>query len=569
MKRVLTVILPVLAIVLAAVLAFFNSFDGGFVFDDVWAIRDNPTLRSLWPLTDVLKPIPGALTVSGRPILNLSFALNFAIGGTDPWSYHAVNLVIHVLAGLLIFGIVRRALASPRLQASTGDAATHLATLIAVLWVVHPLQTESVTYIVQRAESLMGLLFLATLYFVIRGTASKRPWAWYVPAIAVCALGMGTKEVMALVPFMVFFYDRTFIAGSFAEAWRQRKWMYAGLIATLSIFIALAIFIGDHDGMTGFNIAVPWWEHALMQPQVIVRYIGLTFWPHPLVFDYGTFTAQGVMDVLPYALIILAALVAAFIGFIRNAAWSYAAVWFFAILAPTSSIVPSARQTMSEHRMYLPLAAVLALTVIGLYFLFRKQKWPTIAVATAAAIALCMVTINRNPDYESDFTLYSGAAAIQPNNAYAQFGYGTSLLAKGRTQEALEHIDIALRLKPGEKNFHMNRAEALLQLDRIPEALSEFETAFRLGTVEVDILLKYANALATTDRKAEAIMQLQTYLQLRPQNLQARLTLADTLLAVGRTNEAIAVYESVLQADPQNMQAEKALQEAMSLSGKE
>ena len=192
------VVLAAALLAAAALAAYRNSFSAPFVFDDVPAIAENPTIRHLWPIGSVLATPSGGQTVSGRPILNLSLALNFALSGTRVWSYHLLNLLIHVLGGLTLFGIIRRTLprwsgwrsppkpgegGSPiRLatrsadQRIGGDALhpTLLAFLIALLWTLHPLQTESVTYVVQRAESLMGLFYLLTLYGFIRGP-SLRP----------------------------------------------------------------------------------------------------------------------------------------------------------------------------------------------------------------------------------------------------------------------------------------------------------------------------------------------------------------------------------------------------------
>ena len=135
---------------------------------------------------------------SSRPVVQLSLAFNYALGGLNVWGYHAFNFVIHVLAGLTLFAILRRMFESERLRMRYGQSAPWLAGLIALIWLVHPLQTESVTYVIQRAESMMGLFFLLTMYAGIRGASSARPAAWFVAAIIACALGMASKESMVV-----------------------------------------------------------------------------------------------------------------------------------------------------------------------------------------------------------------------------------------------------------------------------------------------------------------------------------------------------------------------------------
>ncbi|MCE0497832.1 MAG: hypothetical protein LV481_07805, partial [Methylacidiphilales bacterium] len=175
-----------LILVLAALGAYANSFSGPFLFDDLSAIRGNPGIRHLWPPWAPLLP-PGELTVGGRPILNLSFALNYAVSGFNVWSYHALNLLIHILAGLILLGVVRRTLLQPVLREKFGADAWPLALAVALLWTLHPLQTEAVTYLSQRAESLMGLFYLLTLYAFIRtiGPSSDRG-DWPVICVGAC-----------------------------------------------------------------------------------------------------------------------------------------------------------------------------------------------------------------------------------------------------------------------------------------------------------------------------------------------------------------------------------------------
>jgi hypothetical protein len=239
------------AIIVAVAAAYSNSFSGPFIFDDLSSIQDNEAIRSLRS-AEVLIP-PGKANVARRLLTNLSFAVNYAIGKLDVRSYHVVNLLIHLLAALALFGIVRRTLLLPALRDRFGRASTGLATAVALIWALHPLQTESVTYIVQRAESLMGLCYLLTLYAVIRGATSERPRPWYAAAVVVCALGMGAKEVMATAPIVVLLYDHAFLSGSFRETFHRRGALYLGLAATWAVLAAILLLYKGPAG-AGFEI---------------------------------------------------------------------------------------------------------------------------------------------------------------------------------------------------------------------------------------------------------------------------------------------------------------------------
>ena len=243
---------------------------------------------------------------TSRPVLKLSLALNYAIGGRDARGFHAVNLAIHTLAGLTLFGVVRRSLRAPAAAARFGAAADGLAAAVALLWLLHPLQTQAVTYIVQRGESLMGLAALTTLYCSIRAAQGRRARAWSVAAVAACSVGMGTKEVMVVVPLLVLLHDRCFLAGSAARALRQRRGLYAGLVAT---WVVPAVWIGPETLFAGEfarpDLPTPApLEYALTQPAVILHYLRLALWPSPLCFDYLWPPARGVGEILPAAFVL-------------------------------------------------------------------------------------------------------------------------------------------------------------------------------------------------------------------------------------------------------------------------
>src|SRR6266478_513622 len=280
-------------------IAYGNSFKAPFTFDDGLRIVDNPQIRHLWPPWEVMAH-------SSRPVVQLSLARNYALGGLNVWGYHAFNLAVHLLGGLVLFGIVRRMLESERPRARYGASACWLALAVAAIWLVHPLQTESVTYLIQRAESLMGLFYLLTLYCGIRGVQSPRPGAWFLGAVVACGLGMGSKEVMVTAPIMMLLYDRVFLAGSFREIIDRRWGLYGGL-ASAWVLLGVALATSRAEDTAGI-VPGESWRYAFTQFGVIVHYLRLCFWPHPLVLDYSWPLADTVSSVLPWAVVVLALL---------------------------------------------------------------------------------------------------------------------------------------------------------------------------------------------------------------------------------------------------------------------
>src|SRR5688500_477519 len=212
------VLLPAVLLAVAAVLAYANSFSVPLLFDDWVTIQHNPRLRQLWPIWSALSP-PEYSGVGGRPVANLSFVLNYALTGESVPGFHAINLAIHFLAGLTLFGIVRRTLRLPQWRERFHRSAGAVALAVAGLWMLQPVQTQSVTYVSQRTESLMGLFYLFTLYAFIRGATSPGSRAWFIAAVASCFAGMGTKEGMVTIPVIILLYDFVFLSGrSFVAA---------------------------------------------------------------------------------------------------------------------------------------------------------------------------------------------------------------------------------------------------------------------------------------------------------------------------------------------------------------
>jgi hypothetical protein len=220
------------------------------------------------------------------------------------------------------------------------------------MWMVHPLVTEPIDYVSQRTELMMAAFLLATLY--LRGWTS----------VLCCALGMACKETMVVAPIIVILYDRAFTVESFREAFRERGRYYAALCATWLILIVLLWSSprGDSAGYVGASVSP--WEYLLNQSVMIVRYLRLAFWPRGLVLDYGEPLHVSFTQVAPDFIAVAALLVATIVAFIRRPPIGFLGAWFFLTLAPTSSIMPISTEVGAERRMYLPLMAIVVLSVL-------------------------------------------------------------------------------------------------------------------------------------------------------------------------------------------------------------
>lgn len=570
-------------LVLATVAAYINSFGGTFVFDDERAILENPHIRGLWPLSLPLTTWPDS-SLAGRPVASLSFALSYALSGAEPWGHHAVNLAVHLLAGLLLFGIVRRTLAGPRLEARFGRASNALAGAAAGLWLLHPIQTQAVTYIVQRCESLMGLFYLATIYAVVRALSSPAPAGWGLLAVAFCALGMGTKEAMVTAPVLAVLYDRTFGAGSLGGALRRRWPLHAGLASTWLILAAL-MAPGPRSSSTGFGLAtVTWWEYARSQFGVVAHYLRLSVWPSGLALDYGWPVAQGWREILPPMAFVgaLAALTA--VGLARNRPWSYLGAWFFGILAPTSSVVPI-RALAFEHRMYLPLAAVAVGAVLAVRSLEPRLIFARpggadgsggggapasrrlVTAAVLAMIVLAGLTFQRNTDYESAERIWRRALEVAPGNPRAHNNLAVELIRSGHFRRAAEHLREALRLAPEDPEAHQNLAMALESRGKSEEALEQYRRALAIQPNHFKARVHLGVLLASDGSYDGAIQEFRKAVRIDPSSAVAFNNLGAALASEGRLREAVRRLRTAVELDPGYAEAHRNLGMALQAQG--
>jgi tetratricopeptide (TPR) repeat protein len=561
-------------LVIAALWAYHNSFQGPFISDDLRAIPDNPHIRHLWPLSEAMVVSP--MAVQGRPVACLTLALNYALDGLNVRGYHAFNLIVHVLAALVLFGILRRTFESEKLRDRFGAAAVWLAAAIALIWEVHPLQTECVDYIVQRSESLMGLFLLLTLYCTLRGSQSSRPGAWYLAAVVSCALGMGSKEVMVGAPLIVLLYDRVFLAPSFRDLWRRRIGLYVGLAATWLLLAASVAKTIHHHPMTGFGFqSLTPWAYLRTEAGVIVYYLRLCFWPRPLVIDYFDWPiASSLEGVLVPGAAVIGLLGATLWAFRRRPWLGFLGAWFFLILGATSSFLPSAGEVAAERRMYLPLAAVVTLTVIGAFALgkrlWNKQQSVVLGcVATASVVALLTIlTIQRNQDYKSALTISRDAVEKRPNNPRAHNGLGLALMQTGKVPEAFGQFERALQIKPDYLEALLNLGLASVRLGKIQDAIGHWEQALRIQPHYAEAHNNLGIALAQLGKLQQAMEHWEQAIRFQPDFAEAHNNLGLALAQVGKVPEAIGHYEQAIRLQPDFAMAQNNLGVALAQVGR-
>lgn len=578
-------------IAVAGVLAYANALRTPFIYDDSVAIVGNANIRTL--------QLPEALfsarenPTAGRPLVNFSFAVNYAVGELNPLGYHVVNIGLHILCALTLFAIARRVLASDSLGLA-----------VALIWTVHPLNSEAVDYLTERSESLMSLFLLLTFYCSIRAAAAfaraparkeslrasatvRRPAKasagsggkerstraerlWTVAAVVACAAGMACKETMVVAPLIVVLFDRAFMFDSWSAAFHRRWALYGGLAATWAL---LAVFqsSGPRVHSAGFASGFSPWTYLLNQTVMIVRYLRLSVWPRDLVLNYGWPRALTLGDVVPQALLIVTLLALTAAAAIRSPRLAFAGAWFFIILAPTSSILPIATEVGAERRMYLPLMAIVALAVVGVEAARHRLRVP--AAATAALLivsstALMAGTRDRNTEYTSTARLAATVDERWPTPVSdALVGY--ELGQAGRRDEAL--VRLRRSADGGYSTAWFNLGGMLLTGGQVDEGIAALERFLReapLETAAVQTRVLLGRAFLTKGDVTRAIVQLQQARSMDSSNVDALAVLSDALLAAGQFDRAADGYRAYVALRPADAAATLNLGTALAESGR-
>ena len=585
---------PALLLILAGLLTYAYSLDGPFMFDDIPAIAESGAVRA-WPDVAAAIQAEPESPFASRPLVSLTFALNYDVHGLDVAGYHAVNLALHIGAGLLLLGVLRRTFA--RTGGVVAGRADGLALAAAAIWLVHPLNSEVVNYLTQRTESLMAVCYLLTLYAGIRALDDDRPGRWYALAIVACAMGMASKESMVTAPLMVILYDRVFVFRSFRDALARRSALYAGLVATLAV-LGWSMWLTPRTMSTGFATAESSvWIYLLNQTVMITRYLRLAIWPDALVLYYGWSQPVTLGAVLPYAVFIVGLVAATVVALVRRPMLGFVGVWFFITLAPASSIVAIASEVGAERRMYLPMMALAALAATGGALAIdrlrrdgggRVPAWAPTALVAGLCLCLAAVTRARTAEYASPLTMAETVldrwptpmarhmvgselvAAGRSEEAIeiladatagyppAHFDYGTALFNVGRLDDAEREFRAFLRLEPGSPYVPRARAalgRTLARQGRLQEAAEELERAMAATPGNIEIRGLLADAYFQQQDFARAIPLYRDFLAANPGHPGAEANLAMALAATGAEGDALATFRRLVEADPRNVEA--------------
>jgi Tfp pilus assembly protein PilF len=560
-----TLLLSLLAVVVTLIYA--DTLTTPFILDDIGNIRDNPHIR----LTSLsLKNLIRAAfqsPESNRPVANISFALNYYFNGFNLVGFHLVNIIIHLAGGFFLYFFTKATLKTPGLRCRS-EKYGWIPFFTAFLWMVHPLQTQSVAYLVQRMNSLAAMFYLLSMLLYVKfrlDTDTRDKWLPFAGCVLTGFLAVGTKQISATLPLLIILYEWYFFQG-LSLKWIRRHFLVLGAILMFLILISL-IFL-DFDPIVRILSAYKHRDFTLIQRmltqfRVVIFYVGLMLWPRParLNLDHDFVLSYSLTDPVTtvISMVVITALIAlAILTAKRQPLLSYGILWFFCNLAIESSVI--GLELVFEHRTYLP-SMFIILAMVALVLRYAKPTWLGIVFLCAVGTLFTLWTFERNKVWVDELSLYRDCVEKSPDKARPHNNFGAILLRRGRLPEAIDEFQAALGIKPGYADAHYNLGNALVKQGSLTKGVYHFSEALDRQPGNVKTLNNLAATLVLLARYPEAIENLKKALVINPTDPDLHRNLAFVMKKQGDLEGARQHFSRMLEINPANEMARRNLAE--------
>ncbi|MBI5453424.1 MAG: tetratricopeptide repeat protein [Deltaproteobacteria bacterium] len=521
------------AILVVTIAIYSNSVNGAFVADDVSFVKENIAIRSLANIPDFfLSPKSLAAgdsewgTIIYRPLRTASFAIDYALFGLRPFGYHVVNLILHMASTVSLYFIVLG------LFNIAG-----VAFLSALLFAVHPVHIEAVSWIASRAD-LIGMVLFNLSFLSYMRYKEVRSKTWLAASLALSFLAYVGKETMVFLPGLIIFYD---------YATRNRRpisdTVKANIGSWVLFAIVCAVYMVIRASITGrMSTNQGWWggtaySNFLMMAEATAAYIRLMVLPYGFTFHYIIDPVYSIFapKVVVSLVVILASIVLIIYSHFRNRLVFFSLVWFYLGLVPIANIIPISFSMMAERYIYVPSAGPIIAAGYGLYRLYRyaAERSPGLQRLAAGAIIVLVLIFSvqvviRNDDYKDEFAFYSSAVAVSPDSPPSNKGLADQFYNRKEYPKAIDYYEKAIALDPG-------YVEALLG-----EAVAYRETG------ELGKALAAAKKAALVEEKVAS---------LKPKNPLIKFNLGNIYKEMGDLEAARAAWEAAVELNPEYSEA--------------
>jgi Flp pilus assembly protein TadD len=545
-KHPLLVSTSILTIIIFLIYA--NSFPVGFHFDDLLSIVHNRNIQQ-W---DSFLDMSFWANPNNRPLGYFSFALNYAIHGLNPAGYHLVNILIHLINALLAFKLTVLLLQFKKPEYSFRRLHT-VALIAAVLFAIHPLQTMAVTYIVQRLTLMAAMFYLTGIYSYLKArllrneiSARRRMFYFSITGLAFI-LGMMSKQIVISMPLMLLMAEWLIVqpAENKTPVWIRISAALTGIVVV--VLLVTGLMPSETDKISRA-------DYLMTQSVVLIEYIKLIFWPVHLNLDHflpvqNSFFTTGVISGTLLFLWMLAS-----IFFLRKKGYalaSFGIAWFLIALSVESTFIPIS-DVMFEHRLYLPLAGFITVAVIHLDLVWTAKRWKMPMLLVIIMVFYGWRTIDRNDDWQDEYTLWNKSMKQYPENPRAVNSVGLALKKKGNISQALEYYNKALTLEPGMVEATFNRGIIYFELGDYRTALEAFNEVISKVPGKMDAIAFRALTYGHIGLYEESLADFNAYVAVDPTSPKIYMQRGIVHEMAGNFTEAIDDYTRSMKLDLSN-----------------
>jgi len=541
----------IIIILCFGIIVYSNSYYCPFHFDDFPSIVNNSYIRNIYHLHSIWHSLPR------RFILYLSIAFNYHFNGKEVLGYHLFNLGVHLGAAILVWWLILLTFLTPAIkEEKIARHANIIALLVGLVFVVHPVQTEAVTYIVQRATSMATLFYLASLCFYVKSRLLvNKGGGWYIFSIIMAIMAMFTKETAITLPLMILLYEFSFLKNNHRFNWSA----VFPFLLTMS-FIPVTMLFTESGALRMHELrsepCISSLHYFLTQIRVMVTYIRLIFLPlhQNLDYDYpiskSIFEAPTIISFLFLSTILYSAKRL----FLKYRVISFSIFWFFLTLLPESSFLPI-KDVIFEHRLYLPLVGYSVFLVSGLYYLLGKNTIGMMIVLAMIITGYSVLTYERNKVWKDEYTLWNDVIRQSPNKARAYLNRGCAFYNQGNFDKSVSDYNKAIQLKTDVNVVYYVQGCILDKQGNFTKAIADYNQAIKLDPKNVDAYYNRGNVYYKQGNFAQAILDYNEAIVLNPNNEDEYNNRGLAYSKQGNFIKAISDYNKAIELNPKDVDA--------------
>ncbi len=580
-------------LILIVFFIYSNTLHVPFLFDDVNNIISNPHIRMTELSLDSLTAAAMKGHLKNRPVANISFAMNYYLNGYHVSGYHLFNILVHIISGIFLYYFI---LITRRVYPCPALAHRAIPIFAAAIWMVHPIQTQSVTYIVQRMNSMSSMFYMIAMFLYVKArllmlerqedvqkfkngklisVTNPYPvsvYLFFLGSLTAGIMAVGAKEVAATLPLFLFLYEWFFFQDMRGSWLKHNFFRFSGVLVLFLIFALLYLGenplakIGTMYDKRDFTMV----QRLFTEFRVVIFYMGLLLFPHPsqLNLEHDFPLSRSITDPVTTLIclcIIFFCIVFSLVTAKKQRLVSFCILWYFGNLVIESSVI--GLEIIFEHRLYLPSMMICLLLVVFCYRYIGVNRFTTIFLCLLVMV-FSVWTYTRNKIWNNEITLLEDCILKSPNKFRPHYNLGIALAEKGMTHEAVKHYQTALRIDPEKASLHTNLGLELFMQGKKDQAITHYREALRLQPDFVYAHINLGTALLVDGKTDQAMKHCREAIRIKPNSAQAYNCIGNIHYSQVNMTEAIASYSKALQIDKRYAEAANNLGVALIQTGR-